>query len=64
MKATYLDSQIAELVMRTMQEDGIVALPIHDSFFVLEQVIRRWLDQRLWKLPLKPLLVLLVCHRR
>jgi hypothetical protein len=34
MKATYLDSQIAELVMRTMQEDGIVALPIHDSFRV------------------------------
>ena len=34
MKPTYLDSQIAELVMRTMQEDGIVALPIHDSFRV------------------------------
>ena len=34
MKATYLDSQIAELVMSTMQEDDIVALPIHDSFLV------------------------------
>ena len=34
MKATYLDSQIAELVIRTMQDDGIVALPIHDSFRV------------------------------
>lgn len=32
--STYLDSQIAELVMRTMQEDDIVALPIHDSFRV------------------------------
>ena len=34
MKATYLDSQIAELVLSTMQEDDIVALPIHDSFLV------------------------------
>ena len=34
MKATYLDSQIAELVMKTMQADGIVVLPIHDSFLV------------------------------
>ena len=34
MKSTYLDSQIAEIVIRTMQADDIVALPIHDSFLV------------------------------
>ena len=43
MKATYLDSQIAELVMRTMQEDGIVVLPIHDSFIV-RTGYQRWLE--------------------
>ena len=32
--STYIDSQIAELVMKTMQADGIVVLPIHDSFLV------------------------------
>jgi len=32
MKATYLDSQIAELVIKTMQTDDIVVLPIQDSF--------------------------------
>ncbi len=34
MKATLLDSQIAELVIKTMQTDDIVVLPIHDSFIV------------------------------
>jgi hypothetical protein len=34
MQATYIDSQIADLVMRTMQADNIVTLPIHDSFIV------------------------------
>ena len=43
MKATYLDSKIAELVMRTMQEDGIVALPIHDSFRV-RAGYQKWLE--------------------
>ena len=42
MKATYLDSQIAELVIKTMQEDDIVALPIHDSFRV-RTGYERWL---------------------
>ena len=32
--STYIDSQIAELVMKTMQADGILVLPIHDSFLV------------------------------
>lgn len=34
MRATHIDSQIAELVMKTMKSDGIVVLPIHDSFIV------------------------------
>tara|TARA_R110002074_G_C12533588_1_gene665107 strand:- start:898 stop:2457 length:1560 start_codon:yes stop_codon:yes gene_type:complete len=41
--STYLDSQIAELVMTTMQEDGIVALPIHDSFLV-RTGYQQWLE--------------------
>jgi hypothetical protein len=44
MKATYLDSQIAELVMKTMQADGIVVLPIHDSFIV-RTGYQSWLEQ-------------------
>ena len=43
MKATYLDSQIAELVIKTMQEDDIVVLPIHDSFIV-RTGYQRWLE--------------------
>lgn len=30
----YIDSQIAELIMLELGKDGIVALPVHDSFIV------------------------------
>ena len=41
--STYLDSQIAELVIKTMQTDDIVVLPIHDSFIV-RTGYQRWLE--------------------
>lgn len=41
--STYIDSQIAELVMKTMQADGIVVLPIHDSFLV-RTGYQQWLE--------------------
>jgi len=41
--STYIDSQIAELVMKTMQADGIVVLPIHDSFLV-RTGYQKWLE--------------------
>ena len=41
--STYLDSQIAELVMMSMQADGIVVLPIHDSFLV-RTGYQQWLE--------------------
>ena len=44
MTSTYLDSQIAELVIKTMQADGIVVLPIHDSFIV-RTGYQGWLEQ-------------------
>jgi hypothetical protein len=43
MQTTYLDSQIAELVIKTMQADDIVVLPIHDSFIV-RTGYQRWLE--------------------
>ena len=43
MQATYLDSQIAELVIKTMQAEDIVVLPIHDSFIV-RTGYQRWLE--------------------
>ncbi|MDB4428323.1 hypothetical protein N9161_08865 [Porticoccaceae bacterium] len=39
----FLDSQIAELVMTSMMEDEILALPIHDSFRV-RSGYRQWLE--------------------
>ena len=41
--STYIDSQIAELVMMSMQADGIVVLPIHDSFLV-RTGYQKWLE--------------------
>jgi hypothetical protein len=43
MQATYLDSQIAELVIKTMQAEEIAVLPIHDSFIV-RTGYQRWLE--------------------
>jgi hypothetical protein len=34
LRAQYLDSQIAERVMLTLAQEGIAALPVHDSFIV------------------------------
>jgi len=43
LEAQYVDSQIAERVMWTMMEEGIVILPIHDSFCV-RLGYRQWLE--------------------
>lgn len=43
LSTTFLDSQIAELVIMAMQYDNIVVLPIHDSF-IIRTCYEQWLE--------------------